>query len=74
MNRSLEELPVSRDVVLYSVPKCGRTWVRYMYMHLFGEHLAATHFDKNRRPLQTHHPDPQVRGRIGVVLLRDPLS
>jgi len=46
MNRSLEELPVSRDVVLYSFPKCGRTWVRYMYMHLFGEHLAATHLTK----------------------------
>ena len=28
MNRSLEELPVSGDVVLYSFPKCGRTWVR----------------------------------------------
>ncbi len=46
MNRSLEELPVSRDVVLYSFPKCGRTWVRYMYMYLFGEHLSATHLTK----------------------------
>ena len=46
MTRSLEELPVSGDVVLYSFPKCGRTWVRYMYMHLFGEHLAATHLTK----------------------------
>ena len=46
MNRSLEELPVSRDVVLYSFPKCGRTWVRYMYTYLFGEHLAATHLTK----------------------------
>jgi hypothetical protein len=46
MTRSLEELPVSGDVVLYSFPKCGRTWVRYMYVYLFREHLAATHLTK----------------------------
>jgi hypothetical protein len=43
MASHLETLPVSRDVILYSFPKCGRTWLRYMYMYLYGEHLAATH-------------------------------
>ena len=43
MNSRIEALPVGSDVVLYSFPKCGRTWLRYMYLYLYGEHLAATH-------------------------------
>lgn len=38
----LEEVPVSPDAILCSFPKCGRTWLRYLYLHLYGEHLAAT--------------------------------
>ena len=50
MASDLETLPVSRDVILYSFPKCGRTWLRYMYMYLYGEHLAASHLVGIRGP------------------------
>ena len=25
-------------------PKCGRTWLRYIFLHLYDQHLAAEHF------------------------------
>ena len=42
-NQNLKMLNVSQDVTLYSFPKCGRTWLRYIFMYLFNEHLAAEH-------------------------------
>lgn len=36
--------PVCESVILYSFPKCGRTWLRYIFLHLYDQHLAAEHF------------------------------
>jgi hypothetical protein len=35
---------VCESVMLYSFPKCGRTWLRYIFLHLYDKHLAAEHF------------------------------
>ena len=40
----LAQKPVCESVILYSFPKCGRTWLRYIFLHLYDQHLAAEHF------------------------------
>jgi len=39
----MEFAEVNKEAVLYSYPKCGRTWVRYLFLHLYGQNLAAFH-------------------------------
>ena len=39
----LAQKPVCEFVILYSFPKCGRTWL-HIFLHLYDQHLAAEHF------------------------------
>ena len=39
----LENLSVNKNIILYSFPKSGRTWLRYLFASVFDEHLAAEH-------------------------------
>ena len=47
------ETPVCDSVLLWSFPKCGRTWLRYLFLHQYDQHLAAEHQPIFRRPWGT---------------------
>src|SRR5687767_11406975 len=40
----LAQRPGCESFTLYSFPKCGRTWLRYIFLHLYDQHFAAEHF------------------------------
>lgn len=58
----LADKPVCDAMLLWSFPKCGRTWLRYLFLHLYDQHLAAQHFVEAADP------------RFKIVLVRNVLD
>lgn len=56
----LRALPVNKNVLLLSFPKSGRTWLRYLFAAIYGEHLAAS-----------HDADFAKRYQLEILLFRD---
>jgi hypothetical protein len=58
----LAQKPVCDAILLWSFPKCGRTWLRYLFLHLYDQHLAAEHVVEGADP------------RFKIVLIRNLLD